>query len=97
MEDDQNENTESPKFILFGTHEGFYEQAYSLIRGLPIPFCISLGSSARFHTPRIHLELTYERAYSLASGTSSTGFLASGDADVTLDIEWVDVDDPRSP
>ncbi|KAF2194187.1 hypothetical protein K469DRAFT_651397 [Zopfia rhizophila CBS 207.26] len=85
----------SPQSNLSGIRRGFHKQVYTLLRGLPTYFCICPGSSARFHTPRIHLELNYERAYSLASGTSSTSTqvsnIHSSNVDVTLRVEWVNV------
>lgn len=66
-------------------------QPYQLLAGKPISVVLSQGLSVRFHSRRIHIELTYEDAWSLASAASSRGSVTGiFQEDLVVSAELVD-------
>jgi hypothetical protein len=70
-------------------------ELYAVVRGCCVSMRICTGSLVRFHTPRIHLELSYEWAYSMACSTSSLSSTLSSayeiqpsDASLMVHVEW---------
>ncbi|WEW59510.1 hypothetical protein PRK78_004984 [Emydomyces testavorans] len=79
------------------TEQKLFSEPHILTPGIPLTCAISPGSSARFHTSRIHLELSYEQICSLSSCSASsvsvkTALVAPGPGervDLVLQVEWL--------
>lgn len=68
-----------------------------LTRGVPMTYTLSPGSLVEFHTPQIHLELSYDQVSSLNSFPPSltstrtpVPAIPSSDVDLVLHVEWLD-------
>ncbi|KAK8171300.1 hypothetical protein BKA80DRAFT_260031 [Phyllosticta citrichinensis] len=74
------------------------ERLYQLCYEKPVTVVFSPGSSARFHTPRIHVELSYDDAVSLASSDSRSESPAdTHESEIVVRIEWVHVTSCSAP
>lgn len=67
------------------------DKLYRMSFRTPVSVALLPGSSARFHTSRIHMELSYDDASSLASSTLSSASTAEApDSVIKVWVEWVD-------